>query len=257
MYKQSGIKGPLTFNSTRDFYPTFSTNRVKWTTSDGEKKHGDIAGGSIHDDCGVHFSDSVTTRGSWVLPSAEGAVRPTARSIHGPPSRVPEMEAKALAQQGVVVILLPLNKGICHFPWQERDCSILAWTQPEKPWSSVRHHGFISAPATPVLRSPPVRQVEHWWFGETELMLTEGWGQCRSCVNWWQGQEMKSNWVSSESRESGGLSERQVEPDATRGRLKFDKNPKLGQGFCPASQECTLLSRGMLLQSVFSSTIGS
>lgn len=31
-----------------------------------------------------------------------------------------------------------------------------------------------------------------------------------------------------------------------KGLLKFDKNPKLGHGFCSASQECTLLSRGIL-----------
>lgn len=44
------------------------------------------------------------------------------------------------------------------------------------------------------------RQRKHWWLGETELVLTRGSVQCRSCVNWWQGQKMKSIRVSSENR---------------------------------------------------------
>ena len=60
-------------------------------------------------------------------------------------SRVSNMEAKLLAQQGVLVLLLPLNKEICHFSWQEQDCSASFWTNHNicNPWlnsdSSQRH----------------------------------------------------------------------------------------------------------------------
>lgn len=76
---------PMTLTTTHHW--TYSTNRVRWTASD--EKHGNIAGGTIHEDSAVHFSDRVTTLckacGSRVPPSAQGTIKPTAHSTHGPP----------------------------------------------------------------------------------------------------------------------------------------------------------------------------
>lgn len=51
-------------------------------------KHGYVTEGTIHEDSTVHFSDRVTTlcraSGSQVLRSAQGTVKATAHSTHGP-----------------------------------------------------------------------------------------------------------------------------------------------------------------------------
>lgn len=98
------------------------------------EKHGNIAEGTIHEDSAVHFYDRVTTLckacGSRVPQSAQGTIKLTARSTHGPP---------CLEDRGkVLVLLLPLNKEICHFSWQEQDCSASFWTNHNicNPWSN-------------------------------------------------------------------------------------------------------------------------
>lgn len=85
--------------------------------------------------------------------------------------RVPKTEAKLLAQIGVLVVLLPFNKGICHFSWQEQDCSVSLWTNGSiyDPRSNTGR--FISA--TMILGGPSACQRQHWRLGATELMLTE------------------------------------------------------------------------------------
>ena len=83
--------------------------------------------------------------------------------------RVPKIEAKLLAQQGVLVILLPLNKEICHFSWQEQDC-VSFWTNRGvcDPWSNTGR--FISDHSS---WRPVCPSKENWWLGATKLMLTE------------------------------------------------------------------------------------
>lgn len=114
--------------------------------------------------------------------------------------RVPKMEAKLLAQQGVSVVLLPLNKGICHFSWQEQDCSVSFWTDYSicDPWSNIG--GFISASSNRGSWRPACPSKKTLVIGRDKAHVDRGPGQWRSCVNWWQGQEMKSIWVSSGNR---------------------------------------------------------
>lgn len=102
-----------------------STDHVRWTMSD--EKHGNRGESTIHEDLALHFSDSVTTmcKALWILvshivPRAPSNWQPIAYVDPG----VPNIEAKLLAHEGILVVLLPLNKGICHFLWWVQDCNI-------------------------------------------------------------------------------------------------------------------------------------
>lgn len=72
---------------------------------------------------------------------------------HMDPS-VSNIEAKLLAQRGVLVVLLPLNKGVCHFRWQEQDCGVSFRTDPSVCDSSSNTGRLISAPAAVVVGGP-------------------------------------------------------------------------------------------------------
>lgn len=111
---------------------------------------------------------------------------------HMDPS-VPNIETKLLE----FWLLLPLNKGICHFSWQEQDCSVSYWTNPSICYPLSNAGRFISPSAAVVLGGPSKKTLV---IGRDRACVDRGSVQCRSCVNWWQGQKMKSIQVSSGNR---------------------------------------------------------
>lgn len=237
------LSWPLTLNTGHDFHWTYSTNCVRWTMSDG--KHGNIAEGPIHEGSAAHFFDRVTTLckacGSRVLQSAQGTIKPTARSTHGPPCPTDRDKVVGTARSFGRPAALEQRDMSLFMTGARLQCFIHSNRGICDPWSNT---GFISASAAVVLGGPPVRQRQHWWLGETKLMLTE---VRASGGHVWTGDKVK-RWNPSgshlETEERGSRSDKWSV--MRRALSKFDKNPKLGHGSRSASQECTLLSRGIL-----------
>lgn len=164
-----------------------------------------------------------------VLRRAQGGIKPTAHSTHGPPC----------SKDGGTVVAPARSFDSPIGPWSKKsvtfhDTSEIAMLRSVP---AFMIHGQILADASQLQRPwflESVCQRQHWWLEETELMLTEV--QVRAG----HGDNVQ-RWNPSGSR----LQNRGAIFEATREASKFDKNAKLGQGFGSASQEHTLLSRGV------------
>lgn len=188
---------------------TYSKNRVRWTASD--EKHGNFAEGTIHEDFAVHFSDKVTTLckagGSPVPQSAQGTIKPTAHSTHGHGGY--KDRGKVVGQQGVLVVLLPLIKGICHFSWQEQDCSALFWTNHSiyDPWSNTVR--FISSYSNHGSWRPVCLSETTLLIGRDKAYVVQKLRPVRVMCELVTRSKMKSVWKT----EKRGSSKRQVKLD--------------------------------------------
>lgn len=240
---------PLTSPVTYAFHQTYSANRVNWTASD--EKHGNIAEGIIHEDSAVHFSDRVTTlckaRGSWVPQSAQGTVKPTARSAHGPlcPKDRGKVVGTARSFGSPAAVA---QKDLSLFMTGARlQCPTVA---------SMIHGQILTDSSQPRLF-------------EALLSVKENIGDWRRWSLCWQRfrpvQVMCELVTRSKDEIRWGLVRKTKEWGSPsdkwslmwRGLSKFDKNPKLGHGFLLCLTGVHTFVKRNPVQSVFSSTIGT